>query len=345
MLVVTRHAVSKSLLAVATCVIVAGCLGDAERGNLLDPLSGNYDEFGAVAGTVSTFYAPFEGISGVRVSLTSLSDGGERAGVTGASGRFSITDVPAGPYQISTDRPGYASVVDTVSVEIGRLVELSLPINGIPVAEITTIHTENLNRWFPQDPLFQLVVEAFISDPDGLGDVDDVRFSAPSLGYSDTLRVVVGEPGVYRRIFANNELPVPAQELLGRPLQVEASDNQGAQGMSASVQIVRILASFPQAVSPTVPDVEGPNPNLIWRLFDLPFSFTHRVDIAFVPVPGQEIPLARYSEIAPTDTTFTIPDALQQGSYSWTVSAVDIFGNLSRSRPLAFDVAPASLRP
>ncbi len=338
---VTRNRARAFSIGVGLAVVLAGCIGDAERGNPLDPLSDNFENSGAVAGTVTTFFAPFEGIEGVRVSLTSLETGEERAGVTGVVGRFSITGVPAGTYQIKTDAQGYASFADTVTVEIGRLVELAIPINGIPTVQLTTIHTENLNRWFPQDPIFQLVVEVSVSDPDGLGDVNDVRLAAPSLDYSDTLRVVDGEPGVYRRAFAEGELPVPAQELLGLALRVEATDNQGVQGASATVQIVRIVGTFPDDdVRPREGEIVGPNPTLVWRLTELPYSFSHRIDISFVPVPGQEILFSRYSGIAPSDTTLTIPDALPTGTYAWTVSVVDDFGNLSRTRPQGFNVVP-----
>jgi len=320
-------------------LLLAGCFGDPERGNPLDPLSDNFSDAGAVAGTVTSFFAPFEGLRGVRVRLTPLAGGVEHVAITDGSGRFSITDTPTGTYQVSTELSGYASVVDTVSVEIGQLVPLTLPINGIPFVFVNTAHTENLNRWFPQDPLFQLVVEAIVDDRDGLGDIEDVRLVIPSLGYSDTLRVVVGEPGVYRRIFSENELPVSAQDLLGLPLQLEATDAQGVNGSTNSVQIVRIIASFPQGVEPDAGDVLGPQPTFVWRMFDLPFSFTQRIDLTLVPVPGQEIPVRRYVGIAPMDTTFMIPDALQEGVHGWTVSAVDAFGNLSRSRPRSFTVA------
>jgi len=346
MLVVTRHATLVLPFVAAVLVFLAGCFGDAERGNPLDPLSGNFDDAGAVAGTVTSFFAPFEGIEGVRVSLSSQIGGEERVGVTGASGRFSITHVPAGTYEILTELSGYEPVSDTVTVELGQLVELSMPINGIPTVQISSIHTEHLNRWFPQDPLFQLVVEVTVNDPDGLGDVNEVRLTAPSLDYSDTLRVVVGEPGVYSRIFAENELPVPAQELLGLQLGVEVTDNQGVQGSTDTAQIVRIVETFPDDdVRPREGEIVGSNPTLVWRLTELPYSFSHRVDISFVPVPGQEIHVARYSGLTPTDTTFTIPDALQAGSYLWTVSAVDAFSNLSRSRPQGFNVTPVPLRP
>lgn len=329
----------------AALVLLVGCVGDAERGNPLDPMSGNFDDAGAVAGTITSFFAPFQGIEGVRVRLMPLTGGEERVGVTDPSGRFSLSNIPAGAFQISTDADGFEAALDTVTVLLGQLVEVTIPINGIPTVEITAIHTENLDRWFPQDPIFQLVVEASVDDPDGLGDVGEVRFNIPALGFSDTLRVVVGEPGVYGRIFSETELPVSSQDLLGLPLHVEATDNQGVQGSTPAVQIVRIIASFPQGIDPTASDIVGPQPTLVWRMFDLPYSFTNRVDISFVPVPGQDIPLLSYTGIAPTDTTFTLPDVLQAGMYSWTVSAVDGFGNTSRSKIQGFAVGSGPLHP
>ncbi len=322
-------------------VLIAGCVGDAERGNPLDPLSDNFQNSGAVAGTVSSYFPPFGGINGVRVRLAPLGIGVERVAITDAAGRFSITNTPAGNYQVSTELDGYAPLIDTVAVEVGVLVELTLPINGIPAVAVTSIHSEHLDRWFPQDPIFQLSVEAYVSDPDGIGDVSQVHIVGPSIGYSDTLSAVAGEPGVYRRILSESELPISAQDMLGLPLQIEATDNQGVNGLSIPVQIVRILSVFPQGQDPAPLDTAGSRPTFVWRMLELPFTFTQRLDVAFVPVPGQEVPVLRYSGIASTDTTFTIPDVLPAGNYSWTVSAVDAFGNLSRSRPLGpFSVTP-----
>jgi hypothetical protein len=327
-------------------LLLAGCLGEAERGNPLDPLSDNFHNAGAVAGTVTTFYAPFDGLPGARVRLTPLDEGAERLVSVDGSGRFTLSDVPSGMYAIVAEADGYATATDTVTVELGQLSELNLRLNGIPVVTVRTLHTEHIDRWFPQDPLFQLVVEVTVGDPDGLGDIVQVELMLPTLSFADTLRGVAGEPGVYRRVFSENELPVAAQDLLGEPFRIAAMDRPGAQGLTSDVQIVRIITNFPNGLDPAPgpsgrPVVE-PAPTFTWRAVTIPFGFTYRLDLTFVPVPGQEIPFASYPGLSSATTMFTLPDPLPPGDYDWTVSAVDAFGNLSRSRPLGFRVGGTS---
>ncbi|NNF58118.1 MAG: carboxypeptidase regulatory-like domain-containing protein [Rhodothermaceae bacterium] len=331
-------------------LLLAGCLGEAERGNPLDPLSDNFQNVGAVFGTVTTFYAPFDGLPGAQVQLMPLNEGldGEaelRAPVDG-SGSFSLTDVPAGTYAVAAEADGFATAMDTVTIALGQRTEVDLRLNGIPVVTVRAFHTEHIDRWFPQDPLFQLVVEVTVGDPDGVGDIEGVHLTLPSLGFADTLRAVAGEPGAYRRVFSESELPVAAQDLLGEPFRIAATDRPGAQGLTSAVQIVRIITNFPNGLEPAPGPggrpVVAPQPTFTWRAVTVPFGFTYRLDLTFVPVPGQETPFQSYLGLPSTATTFTLPEALPPGDYDWTVSAVDAFGNLSRSRPLGFRVGGTS---
>jgi hypothetical protein len=324
---------------------LGGCLGDPERGNPLDPLSDNFSDAGAVAGTVTTFYAPFDGLAGASVRLAPLDGGTERVAQTDAAGRFTLPAVPSGTYVVTAEAEGFAALTDTLEVTLGQLAELALRLDGLPVVTVRTLHTEHVNRWFPQEPLLQLAVEVGVTDPDGPGDVEVVHLVIPSLGFADTLRAVAGEPGVYGRVFSEDALPVPVQELLGRSLHVEATDQVGAHGRSTDVQIVRIIDAFPDALAPGpgpggLP-VVGAQPTLVWASFDLPFTFTYRVDVTLLPVPGQEVLLHSYTGLPPSDTTFVVPDVLDASTFSWTISAEDSFGNLSRSRPLGFVVGAA----
>jgi hypothetical protein len=68
----------------------------------------------------------------------------------------------------------------------------------------------------------------------------------------------------------------------------------------------------------------------------LPYAFTWRVEMFFVPAPGLEQPLPPISGIPSSETSLTVTTSLLEGNYAWRVSAVDEFGNLARSREAGF---------
>jgi hypothetical protein len=69
-----------------------------------------------ITGTVTSAGDPSKPISGAIVSAL----GTNRRAVTDSSGRFTITDVPAGPRQVQARAIGYASVTTSVNVAAGQ---------------------------------------------------------------------------------------------------------------------------------------------------------------------------------------------------------------------------------
>ncbi|MDX1439289.1 MAG: carboxypeptidase regulatory-like domain-containing protein [Rubricoccaceae bacterium] len=302
-------------------------------------MSDNFVDAGAVAGFVSSYYPPFEGLPSVQVMLRRVEDPSSAfSGTTDSGGQFSIPNVPSGMYELLAEAIGYASVVDTVEVQLGALTELDLRMDGLPQVTSHQVRTEHISRWFPADDLFRLVIETTVDDPDGLGDIERVLFSVPDFNFSDTLAVTSGDPSRFTRTFDESQLPTTLQDLLGRTLQIEVRDRLGHAGFAPDAQIVRIIDPTPLAESPTFPDPVGPQPGLVWRSLDLPFMFTYRVNVVFVPSAGQQTLVGSYGNLSPSDTTFTVPDPLSLGDYSWTVAVEDVFGNRSRSKEAGFRV-------
>jgi hypothetical protein len=100
---------------------------------------------------------------------------------------------------------------------------------------------------------------------------------------------------------------------------------------------VRIVEAIPVTVFPqTTGDVVSVPFSLMWGAMDLPYAFTWRVEMFFVPAPGLEQPLPAITGIPATQTTLTVATPLQEGNYAWRISAVDEFGNLARSREAGF---------
>jgi hypothetical protein len=324
------------------CAAIAGCLGDAERGNPLDPLSDNYENAGAVTGFVARLSRPSDGIADATVHLIPLESGVRfETRTTGTEGRFSVPDVPTGRYLLTAEAPGFALEADTVEVALGQTVEETLLLDGIP-AVAQTVHTEYIERWFPDFPLYRLVVSATVSDPDGLSDIEGVALVIPDLGFEDTLAVVAGQPGRYSRIFEEDELPAPLFEIIGLPLRVEATDRAGVTGSAQGVQVVRTLQVAPLPTDPTEREtVSTTTPTLHWNPVGLSFAFTYRVQLNRVSSDIQ-VPLQTFDGLPPSQTSLTVPEGLIErgGEYNWTVAVVDAFNNSGRSKEAGFLVSP-----
>lgn len=73
---------------------------------------------------------------GAAVSLATGPTGTQGIGtrITGREGDFLFRDVPPGLYRLSVTRMGYADLRDTIRVETGSDLELTLPVSASPVA-------------------------------------------------------------------------------------------------------------------------------------------------------------------------------------------------------------------
>ena len=96
---------------------------------------------GQGAGTISGTIEDESGgvLPGVTVTATNTGTGGTRTAVTNGQGRYEITNLPAGRYDVRGVLPGFSSDAATVTVAAGgsALVDMSLAI--APLAETVTV--------------------------------------------------------------------------------------------------------------------------------------------------------------------------------------------------------------
>jgi hypothetical protein len=324
---------------------LGACLGDAERGNPLDPLSDNFRDAGGIMGAVVRMSAPSDGIAGARVTLTPAAGGPALVSVAGGDGRFTFPSVPTGSYVAIAEQAGYSP--DTVAVDAlaGRVSpEVTFLLNALPRITAQSVRSERINRHFPDPETFsQIVIEATVVEPDGAADLVAVDFVIPDfddpdvLLFREALFAVPNSSNVFRRVILESALPVSIQDLLGRNLFIEARDRSGAVARGTDTHVVRIVEAIPATVFPrTTSDSVSVPFTLDWEPLALPYAFTWRVEIFFVPSPGLEQPLAPVTGIASSQTDLVVTATLPEGNYAWRVSAVDEFGNLARSREAGF---------
>ncbi|MEZ4703500.1 MAG: hypothetical protein R2834_24430, partial [Rhodothermales bacterium] len=79
---------------------MAGCLDGAPRSNPLDPFGEGFENVGAIEGSITGFYAPFDGLEGVEVRV----EPGPVTVMTRNGGAFRVGDLPAGSYVLTARR-------------------------------------------------------------------------------------------------------------------------------------------------------------------------------------------------------------------------------------------------
>ncbi len=329
-------------LAICTAILtcLAGCLGDAEHGNPLDPLAPGFVDEGYVAGRIQN--RSLSGISGVTVTTMP----GAATAVTSVEGEFRIDNLPAGKYVVTTSSSDYETGIDTVDVSLIQPGRADFELNGMPRLESITVNTAHVSRWWPLEDLYQMEVAVVANDADGVFDLDKLWIDIPSLQFSDTMQVTQ-TPGLFVKTVEETDLPSGTiHALLGMPVELHARDQQGAVVVSPSVQLVRVIDETPEATdeafqfgAPNCLQIESGStatPVVEWKEVFVPFPFQHEVEVIRVD-PGVESLVERVTDI-PADSTSVIVTSVPPGDYYWTVAVIDDFSNSSRSKQVGFCV-------
>ena len=325
-------------LALLLLVPLAGCLDEAPHSNPFDPDSDRYTAEGVVAGAVTGIYPPYEGRAGVRVWVMPLDGGVERIATTEADGTFTVDAVPAGTYLVRAVGDGLRAVEDTVEVRVGLTAEVEFRADALPIILSQAARTVHIERWFPEAPLFQLEVEAIVTDPDEPRDIASVELVVDDVGFRRPLAQVA--PGHYQFGFNAESLPGgQVQAFLGRPIRLEVTDVNGNVGRGEAMTLVRVIDDTPLTASPQARDTVSVNPPVLeWRPADVQFPFTYRVEVYLVDGAGASTRIVNVTGIDPSMTSYTLGQPLTQGDYFWTVWIVDASGNRSRSKTAGFRV-------
>lgn len=321
------------LLAVIAAVF-GGCLTDAKHTNPLDPNSDD-EPAGAIEGRTTRFYPPHAPLAAAEVRLTP----GPYLVESRGDGSFVFDGIPVGTYTITAVKEGFASYTDTVSVRLGRSTsDVSLPLNGVPVIKSFQLRTVHISRWWPQEDLYILEIVADLEDPDGVGDVSAAWINIPSYDFTRPLR----ETSIVGRLALSlpaDSLPTPTlHSLQGSDMVLHVTDAVGFVTHSEPKTIVRVIDKTPLAEEPQgLENVSDGRPNLLWEDAVLPYGFSYRVDIVRDQANVQTL-VETITDIPSGTTSYQIETPLAPGTYFWTVSVVDTFGNRSRSKEAGFVV-------
>ncbi len=345
----------KSCVLVFVLVLAAltGCLQDAERGNPLDPRSGDFENAGRVAGQV-TRRSSILALEGVEVRLIPLAPEGQPfLGITTGQGAFTFNSVPAGDYRVEVVKEGYAPATDTLTVLPGQTLRPAYELNGLPSLSNVLVLSKHLSRWVPEPrEKYRLEVVATVGDLDGLTDVVEVWAELPDQPplspYRVELRPVpdpdqeprcVGRAGgCYQGSVAADSLSLPSPFLLlGQRVPVRARDALGTTTTVDDPVLARIIEQTPVATDPINGRLIPSSTTIMlhWTAPPLPYPVTYRVELVDLST-NSTIPLAR--NLPPEQTAALVSLSLSPGPYQWFVWIVDQYGNESRSREAGFVV-------
>ncbi len=326
-----------------------GCFGDVEHDNPFDPRSDTYDPAGGITGVVVNRQT--QAVSGAEIVIENKEVTASFKTSTDQLGGYAFERVSPGTYDLRVEKAGFARLADSITVTTFQDLNKNLMLNGAPVFEEVNIRSAHISRvWPPPTDFTLLEIATHITDSDGVIDIERVWIEVPGLSVSDTLSFTE-DPGVFRKELTAQDLGLnDMQEMLGENILLKARDRLGAVSEQLPQTIARIIADTPQVVSPQAGTVIGdPQPTLAWVCETIPYPFNYQVEVVRIDdvirntvtvIPNLDpvdvcVDLEGSSE---QEGNIQVDVSLSIGSYFWTVSIVDDFGNWSRSKEAGFVV-------
>jgi hypothetical protein len=177
------------------------------------------------------------------------------------------------------------------------------------------------------------VVSAAATDPDGSGDIAGATLQVDSIKIPMTYAPDVQ---LYQVTVDAASLPQGSIEwLVGKNLVITARDRLGAVSVGKAFSVTRVIQDAALPLAPTALDTSAASPQMFWAQPTLQFVYTYKLELFRL---DQGVPTLLWSaaNLSPTLSSFQYPGQLVTGTYYWTVSVVDEFGNLSRSKEASF---------
>jgi hypothetical protein len=323
------------LILVGATLILSDC-ADAPRENPLDPLSPHYQGNAAVTGKV---YVLNQNTPVPQARITCLESGISVA--TDSNGDYQFSKIEAGSITLVCSKENFVPDTQTTILEAGSSRQIFFGLNGSPYVISQKILTRKIDQYYPS-PQYFVEVDASVSDPNGITDVDSVWFAIDTLqypmDYSPSAKLF--QTIIFKYDFPTNTI----QWLVGKSLTIHSRDRSKARSISSPFTITRIIENGAAPTSPTPlnNDTTGSTPVLMWTPPAVTFSYTYTLAIARVDA-GTETVVWTYNGLNFFFEQIQFPgdgsgQTLPPGNYVWTISVVDEFGNYCRSKEASFVV-------
>jgi hypothetical protein len=326
-----RRRIKKSLFLLWwISVFVSGCVPDASHDNPLDPASPAFSNSGTLLGNVLSYYQPYTGIAGV---LVTAQPSGVST-VTNAAGAFAMNGIPAGPLRIVVSRTGYLTDSVNTNATIGVNASVDIHMDALPAVGTCQVLTRKIDQWWPRAS-YAAVVNGLVSDPDGSGDIVGVTLQV------DTMRLAMSylpDLQLYQATIDAANLPEGSIDwLVGKSFALMVRDKVGGTTTGKSFAVTRVIQDAPIPIVPTALDTASASPQFFWAQPTLLFPYTYKIELFRI---DQGVPALVWSvsNLSSSLSDYQYTGQLVIGTYYWTISVVDEFGNLSRSKEASFVV-------
>ncbi|MCB2200136.1 hypothetical protein KQI63_12065 [bacterium] len=328
------------LLPLLLLMFAVGCGDEPLRDNPADPGSSVYDPDGTLLITVVN--RDSEGLEGAQIIIPSQ----QLSVYTSPLGQAFI-DLTPGLHDYMVHHAGFVSTERSVTIPFRRQLATTVTLNGTPTIDSLSVHTEMRQE---DETLFRFwyLVEAQVSDPDGLGDIESVIYYEPSDDPSHLLLPTFPGSGWFTREFDLGEDVDNLKEFLNQPLRVTVLDEfEDSTSSTTSITsfflykhlhediIAPVQGDAGSAVNPTFVWLNGrvvPNRDEFW--FN-PARYRIEVfqDGSSEQAIDTTVSFATEVESEIVDTfRVTWPGTLTSGvDYDWRLTLYDPFGNSARS--------------
>jgi len=304
------------------------CSCEAERFNPLDPKSPYFKDEATVYGHVVDWMGgPVED---ARVVL----EPGFYYGMSSASGEYSMSGVRTGTYTLLASREGFSADTHQADVTAGAPIRVDFRLDHLPACTELRATAHNDSSSSGND--FYAIFFARIYDSDGWVLPDSVFLTMDTTLSWPMIHIGRDSCDSFGVLIPDDSLPGNTLEyLVGRSVCVLATDNASKCSVSDQFGISRIMYECPVAISP---DGVAPQNPVTFKWFtvkgDFEFTYTLTLEETY---PNEN---SWVVEGIPSNTNeHFLGVLLEPGIYRWSIRAIDLYGNTSRSQVLAFMVS------
>ncbi len=309
----------------------SGCVSDAPHDNPLDPLSPQFVNAGTIRGRVLILNNSTIGIANAVVAFSNSG----LAAITDNNGNFSAEHISAGTMEVIVTKNGF--LPDSISLQLtaGQTASLEIHLDALPQISGQQIITKKIDQWWP-GPTYSAVVTANVTDHDGQADIDSVFVMIDSLQFGMTYSN--SDKNFQTTILADSLPSGNLQWLIGDTLRVIAKDKEHASTQSNDFFVSRIIETTAIPTAPISQDTVRDSLYFQWDPPSLTFFYYFSINLYSVNAL-----IWSQSNISPAPPfAYKFPQSqfpsLQRGSYYWTVTVSDEFGNSARSKEASFIV-------
>ena len=301
------------------------CSWDAPRDNPLDPTLG-----GNISGHVLTRRAT--PIVSARVSVPSVG----RVVETDSAGSFELRGLPDESTRIYVTADGYAADSTCCVLAKGRIDTITTYLNGLPFLQNCRVTTHYYERDWPSEPMEFCNLYATAGDGDGDADLDSVWVEIPAIGYSQRMAYDPDSLAFIRTIWFSNLQGISMETLVGRDVRFNVADMEATSAVKIA-GATRIITDLPEPAFPSGgQDTLSSDTAFVWYRFNHGYTVSYHSEVVRIESGS---PAGIVAEFDAADTTHRFAaSSLASGYYTWTVEAIDAFGNSSRSAEELFYV-------